>query len=248
MSVQPERSVLRLLIRKILRLDGESERLHEALRRLVMDLRPKSLLDVGCGDGKWAEETARQLEIPAGELRGIEICPPLLEEARKRLKLMTIDLENQQWPLSDRSVDLVTINQVLEHLKNAHFCLAEGERVLRVGGHLAIGIPNLSGLMNRLFLLIGRQPMCILFPGPHVRSFTHETFLRFLRMNPAFTVVRCRGSSLYPFPPPILERGAEKFPAGSAYSFYLLKKVAHRDRSVWMESLNSIGATSYKHC
>jgi SAM-dependent methyltransferase len=188
------------------------------------------------------------LEIPTGELRGIEICPSLFDEGRKRLKLMTVDLENQRWPLPDRSVDLVTINQVLEHLKNAHFCLAEGERVLRVSGHLAIGIPNLSGLMNRLFLLIGRQPMCILFPGPHVRSFTHKAFLRFLRMNPAFSVVRCLGSSLYPFPPPILERGAEKFPGGSAYSFYLLKKIAHRERSVWLESMASIEATSYKHC
>jgi len=78
MSVCPEHSILRLLIRKIMRLDGESERLHEALRRLVMDLHPKSLLDVGCGDGKWAEETARQLEISAGELLGIEICSPFL--------------------------------------------------------------------------------------------------------------------------------------------------------------------------
>ena len=178
---------------------------------------------------------------------GIEISPPLIEKAKDRLTLFQIDIEAGTIPLGDQSVGLVIINQVLEHLKNVYFCLAECERVLQIGGHLAIGIPNLAGLVNRLYLLLGRQPMCHGFPGPHVRAFTHRAFLRFIDSNSAFTRCRSIGSSLYPVPPPLMERLARLLPGWSAYTFYLLKKVEHRPNSAWLNEAAQIGSTAFRH-
>ncbi|MDA2928786.1 class I SAM-dependent methyltransferase [Acidobacteria bacterium AH-259-O06] len=198
-------------------------------------LRPHTILDVGCDEAFWTVELARRLGVPSDGVYGIEIDRRAAEQAKRRLKLFEIDLESTSFPLVDRSIKLVTINQVLEHLKNVFFCLAECERVLEVNGHLAIGIPNLSGLLNRFYLLFGRQPMCLEFPGAHLRGFGHRAFLTFLRSNPAFGLVTCIGSSLYPFPPPVLETGARLLPGWAAYTFYLLRKLEHRARSVWLD-------------
>ena len=149
--------------------------------RLVSDLRPNSLLDLGCGQGSWTLELAHRLGVPSERVYGTEISPPFVKQAREGLKLFEVDLEEDTLPLPDQSVELVTVNQVLEHLKNVFFCLAECGRVLKVGGHLAVGIPNLAGLVNRVYLLLGRQPMCLEFPGPHVRAFTHRAFVAFVR-------------------------------------------------------------------
>lgn len=229
-----------------LQLSSEGKRVREANHRLVSGLEPDSLLDVGCGDGSWGIECVRRLKIPPENIYGIEVRSALIEEAVGRIKVFEIDLEKDPIPLGDQSVQLANVNQVLEHLKNIFFCLAEMERVLKVGGHLSIGIPNLGGLVNRLYLLMGRQPMCHEFPGPHVRAMTHRAFTAFVRSNPAFELVRCQGSSLYPFPPPFLEAGAERFPGWSAYAFYLLKKVEHRPRSAWLDDAAKIGATTFR--
>lgn len=240
-------SLARRLLGRLLQFHLEGRRWHEACFELVSDVRPDSLLDLGCGDGSWSVEFAPRLGVPFERVYGVEVYPPLVNKARERFKLFEIDLEVQQLPLEDHSVELVIVNQLLEHLKNVFFCLAECERVLKIGGHLAVGIPNLAGIVNRVYLLLGRQPMCLEFPGPHVRAFTHRSFLTFVRSNPAFKLVRSLGSSLYPFPPPLLDRGARLLPGWSAYSFYLLKKVEHRPRSVWLDEAAKINATPLKH-
>ncbi len=174
-------SWVRRLLGMALQLRLEGRRWHEALPRLVSDLRPNSLLDLGRGEGSWTLELAHRLGVPSERVYGTEISPPFVKQAREGLKLFEVDLEEDTLPLPDQSVELVTVNQVLEHLKNVFFCLAECGRVLKVGGHLAVGIPNLAGLVNRVYLLLGRQPMCLEFPGPHVRAFTHQAFVTFVR-------------------------------------------------------------------
>lgn len=236
---------VRKLLRGLFGADLEEVRWREALRRLVGGLRPDSLLDVGCGDGAWAAELARELGVPEERVHGIEVHPVHAGQAETRLRLARVDLESQAWPYEPGSFSLVCVNQVLEHLKNVHVCLAEAERVLKVGGHLAVGVPNLAGLMNRLRLAAGRQPMCLEFPGPHVRGFSHGALLRFLAGNPAFRVLRTRGSSLYPVPWPLTELLAAPLPSLSAYSFILLEKTGAATRSAWLDATSGVSATTF---
>lgn len=57
---------------------------------------------------------------------------------------VVLDLASAPWPWADGSVDLAFSNHVLEHLEETgcvHF-LRELRRVLRVGGHARIGVPD----------------------------------------------------------------------------------------------------------
>ena len=239
--------MIRRLLESVLQLRGEGRRFHEAFIEMAEGLRPASLLDLGCDDGGWTLKLAGRLGVPTQAVFGTEIASSRVGQARPGFEVFELDLEKTPFPLGDQSIELVAANQVLEHLKEVFFCLAECERVLKTGGHLALGVPNLSGLVNRAYLLAGRQPMCLEFPGPHVRGFAYRAFSAFLRSNPAFELVGTRGSSLYPFPPPVLEAGAKLLPGWSAYSFYLLRKVEHRPRSAWLKWAETLDASRFKH-
>jgi len=214
-----------------------------AFKALHDGIEVDSLLDIGCGDGRYTSELAEHLRVPAGRVKGGEYSRQHREVAAERIETFPFDAETDKLPLADESLELVCINQLIEHIKNVFLCLSEAERVLKVGGYLSIGTPNLGGLVNRLNLLTGTQPMCMVFPGPHIRGFTYKAMLRFLAANPAFEVVRSRGSSLYPFPPPVLEGVARFLPRYSAYMFFLLRKKEHVTRSAWLDSYR--GETSY---
>lgn len=186
-----------------------------------------SLLDVGCGDGIKTMHYARELGVYEGKVYGIEQQYHYVELASEYVKVMQIDLERDLFPLGDEEIDVVICNQVLEHLKNIFTPMKEMARVVKTGGYLLIGIPNLAAIQNRVLLLFGRQPMCNAIVSPHVRCFTTKGLMEFLKSNPNFDLVEVTGATLYPFPYPIVKYGARYFPGLSSYAFFLLKKVKH---------------------
>jgi len=86
-------------------------------------------------------------------------------------------------------------------LKTVIAPLREMMRVTQTGGFVAVGIPNLSSLLSRVYLLLGRDPVCLAFPGPHVRGLTHRSFGRMLRSNPNLSLEAATGALFYPVPP-----------------------------------------------
>lgn len=229
----------------LLQTGKEARRTHSDFLRLLKNIkgRPNNLLDIGTAEGRKTLEYAEALGIHRENIYGIEIAKHYIELAAKTsISLATLDLEKGRFPFTDETFEVVTCNQVLEHLKNIFLPLSEMERVLKTGGHLAIGIPNLAALHNRILLLFGFQPLCNDILGPHIRCFTHKAFLNFLKSNPNFRIITATGSSLYPFPYPAVEFGAYFFPGLSAYTFYLLQKINHNlQLSPWLVS--SIGDT-----
>jgi SAM-dependent methyltransferase len=241
---------MKRLLKAVLRTEGEGIRYHRAMIDLLKTVpagMEGSMIDIGCGDGEKTLEYAQTVSIPKGKIFGIELEPIQLAHARKIFDARAVDLESEKLPWETNSVGLVVCNQVLEHLKNIYWTMSEFSRVVKVGGFLAIGIPNLGSLVNRIWLGLGRQPLCIALPGPHVRSFTHGAFLDFLKLDASFEIVETLGSSLYPFPPPILESGARFAPSLASYTFYLLKKTSHREKSPWLSASESINSTSLAH-
>ncbi len=215
-----------MFIKSLLRMNEEGFRAHKAVLRLLARARGcGTLLDIGCGDGRKTLLYADFLGLPAAKVNGIEAKVQYLSKGHS-FEVSKIDLEKDDFPWPDGSFDLVICNQVLEHLKNMFLPLNEAARVLKPGGYLLIGIPNLAGLHNRLLLLLGRQPLCNHISGPHLRCFSYGPFKDFLAENTGFSLEASEGASLYPLPWPLNYWGARFLPAMSSSIFYLLRKTS----------------------
>jgi SAM-dependent methyltransferase len=210
----------------LLRTREEGKRAHEALTRLLSAL-PKTegrrLLDVGCGEGRKTLLYAKQLGVRTENVRGLDTMK-YTEQAGKKFRTDTLDLEKEKFPYPDEFFDVIICNQVVEHLKNFFLPLSEMERTLKTGGAMLIGIPNLAALHNRVLLLFGSQPVSNAIRGPHVRCFTRAAFKDFLRSNEKFKLSGTDAATLYPLPYPLVDIGARIFPALASGAFYSLRK------------------------
>lgn len=201
----------------------------EALKSLDQ---PAVVLDLGAGPG--VDLLSVRSVAPNSQLHGIEFYPPnidLLESAN--VKTYQLNLENEVFPFQSESLDLVLANQVLEHTKEVFWIFHEVSRVLKVGGHFLIGVPNLASFHNRCLLAIGKQPTAIQTASAHVRGFTKHDTLRFLRkcFPEGYQLRAFGGSNFYPFPGIIAKPLAKMWSNGSVSIFMLLQKTRPYDDS-----------------
>jgi SAM-dependent methyltransferase len=198
------------------------------VRRFLEDARPfRSVLDIGAGRG--ADLLAARGVEPAAALHAVELWPPnVLALQQAHVHVVGLDLEREQLPFESASLDVVIANQVLEHVKEIFWIFHEIARVLRTGGRLILGVPNLASLHNRLLLLAGRQPSVIKSASAHVRGFTRADLLHFLdQAAPGIFRLRAHaGANFYPLPP-LLARPLARVLPGLAWGLFLhLEKVA----------------------
>jgi ubiquinone/menaquinone biosynthesis C-methylase UbiE len=104
-------------------------------------VRPRAVLEVGCGPGRLLQELSTRAF--ADELVGVDLSPYLLERARKRLKdrhVRLVHADGLALPSEDESFDAVVASHYVGHLPQtvrAH-AAAELARVIRPGGHLVL--------------------------------------------------------------------------------------------------------------
>ena len=162
---------------------------------------PFVVLDIGCGEGRDLAAVGARLAPRPTTLWGIDNSQHHVETlGRSGFRTIQSDIERDRLPFDDASIDLVIANQILEHLKEIFWVLGELSRVLKPGGTLIVGVPNLAAFHNRFLLLFGDQPVCLRTLGPHVRGFTRKDLTAFLQSNNIFEVLDCKGSHVYPFP------------------------------------------------
>jgi glycosyltransferase involved in cell wall biosynthesis len=116
------------------------------LRRLALE-GPRSVLDLGAGDGRYLDLLAPLL--PSGaRLVACEIS--LLRARRIRAKgFPVVVAQSEALPFKTGAFDLVSFMEVIEHTQSPGASLDETSRVLRPGGRLAVTTPNYP--MKRLF-------------------------------------------------------------------------------------------------
>lgn len=69
-----------------------------------------------------------------------------------------LNLKNNKLPYESDSFDAIIICEVMEHLNfNPLPIMQEMNRILKKGGHLYIGMPNQSHILNRIKLLFGES-------------------------------------------------------------------------------------------
>ena len=183
------------------------------------------ILDVGAG---WGDDLliAREQNRHA-KLHAIEVHPEYQEALKqKNIIVHSLNIERDMFPFADESVDVVIANQILEHVKELFWVFHETTRVLRVGGTLIIGVPNLASLHNRILLALGRQPTCIQNHTAHVRSYTKNDILKFLKIcfPDGYTLKDYGGSNFYPFPPLLAKPLASMFPTMAWGIFLMVRK------------------------
>jgi SAM-dependent methyltransferase len=95
-----------------------------------------NILDVGCGTGANLEMLSQ-----FGEAEGVDISAEALFFCRARGLTNVKQGEAERLPYADKTFDLVTGLDVVEHLDNDLTGLQEMRRVLRRGGHALLFVP-----------------------------------------------------------------------------------------------------------
>ncbi|GGQ62944.1 class I SAM-dependent methyltransferase [Streptomyces pilosus] len=171
---------------------------------------PRTVLDIGCGDGTAAATAAPYLR--GHRLVGVDWSQDALARARTRLThAVRGELSGGGLPFAAESADAVLFSEVIEHLVDPDAALDELRRVLRPGGHLMLSTPNLAAWYNRLLLLAGVQPVFSEVslrgihgrPGSevvgHLRLYTARALREFVAAS-GFTVVRLEGAPFHGVP------------------------------------------------
>jgi SAM-dependent methyltransferase len=186
------------------------------------------ILDVGAGYGAdmiSARTHLRQSQKSA-QLFAVESYPKAVAHlSNLDVQVVSLDVEREPLPFQSCFFDAVVCNQVIEHTKEIFWITSEICRVLKPGGALVLGVPNLGSLHNRLSLLFGYQPPAIQVFGPHVRGFTARGLTDFLEAGACLKVKRIVGGNFYPFPPSISRPLSSLLPGLSVSSFYILERV-----------------------
>jgi SAM-dependent methyltransferase len=199
---------------------------HVLKRFLASNGNFQTVLDIGAGRG---DDLATVREVnPSASLFAIECAPPNVQILKEKgITVHSLNIERDPFPFKPETLDIVMGNQILEHTKEVFWVLDQASRVLKVGGRLLIGVPNLAALHNRVLLALGRQPSPLKNNSAHVRGYTRPDVL--LLLESGFPGgYRCRhfgGSNFYPFPPAIARPLARLFPSLAWGIFFDFEKV-----------------------
>lgn len=113
--------------------------------KIVKKIKPKKILDAGCGSGIYLSYFASFAE----KIYGIDSSESGCKVAKNRVKNFNnvmIKKMNLMKKLDfpDSSFDFILCSEVLEHIKNNRFTLFELKRVLKPDGFILLTVPNFT--------------------------------------------------------------------------------------------------------
>jgi 2-polyprenyl-3-methyl-5-hydroxy-6-metoxy-1,4-benzoquinol methylase len=145
---------------------------------------PKRLIDIGCGEGLFG--AAVKARFPTCETWGVELVPDAAERAATRNDHVLRTSFEQPVELPAAYFDVVTMNDVLEHMTWPEPALANVKRILRPGGKLVLSLPNVQYYLNVRDLVLKNdweyRDRGVL-DRTHFRFFTSRSATRLLQQN-----------------------------------------------------------------
>lgn len=105
------------------------------------------ILDIGAGTGSFLSK----YKDGGWEVEGVELTPAAVKYAKKAydIKLRNGDLFS--FKLKTDSYDVITMNEVLEHMHNPLETLIKINSLLNKNGFIVITVPNVAGFGRRIF-------------------------------------------------------------------------------------------------
>jgi SAM-dependent methyltransferase len=135
--------------------DGDVNRVHlldDVMLRLCGEVRGLSVLDVGCGEGRFC----RMLAARGARTIGVDPTRPLIAAARARQPEGEFhEAGGEALPVADAGVDLVVSYVALLDIPDFRAAIGEMARVLRPGGRCVVS--NLNGFATASKLLWARD-------------------------------------------------------------------------------------------
>lgn len=172
---------------------GQERRL--AMIERYVSLEERRALDLGCGVGEYVRAFARQ----GADSVGLDVDPPRLAEARQRSadggwsRTEFLAGAGEALPFPDRSLDVVVLNEVIEHVDDDRATLREVARVLTDDGRCVLFAPNrlypfeTHGVYLRGRYVFGNIPLVNWLPRalrdrlvPHARVYGHGDWAKLI--------------------------------------------------------------------
>jgi ubiquinone/menaquinone biosynthesis C-methylase UbiE len=132
--------------RSIFRFNAHQEARFEWILRCLGDVKGKTVLDVGCGDGaltyRIAKKGADVIGIDNSE-EGIKLAKEIFN--KKKISANFILTDAYKMPIENNSIDCAVLSDVIEHVRKPERLLKEIKRVLKNNGKLVISTPYRFG-------------------------------------------------------------------------------------------------------
>jgi SAM-dependent methyltransferase len=184
-----------------------------------------TVVDLGAGSGR--DLAIVKEKFLSSKTIAVEAGHIYAEKLHDRVdQVHILDIEKDQFPFEENTIDLFIANQVLEHTKEVFWIFDQVSKSLRDGGYFLFGVPNIASLHNRILLLFGVQPTQHKLCSAHVRPFSKLDTVKFIDacFPGGYRLVDFAGSQFYPFPAKASRIISRILPTLSFSIFFLLQK------------------------
>jgi len=122
---------------------------------VVYQLRPKVILDIGCGNGSWAPELTKGMLSSYIGLEPSDIpCGHGASGISENILLIHND-PDKAFPIKDQSVDLVLFSASYDHIQMREIVVREAWAKLHSGGAMVIVMGNYGFWIKRFLNMLG---------------------------------------------------------------------------------------------
>jgi 2-polyprenyl-3-methyl-5-hydroxy-6-metoxy-1,4-benzoquinol methylase len=139
------------------------------------------ILDIGCGEGFFAERIAKA----DNRVVGIDLLPEV-KQGSSLLTYIQADLDQGLEPaiqqLKGKLFDKIILQDVLEHLRHPEPLLEDCLKMLKPNGQILVSVPNVANITIRLLLFFGSFEYMErgILDKTHVRFFTRRTIRKLI--------------------------------------------------------------------
>ncbi len=207
----------KLLTAILIKIWADSAKLNNKILTSYIQKAPKAkILDIGVYRAELIIERVKNIKKP--EIYAIDINAKTVATCKKMgIKTIKYNIE-KGLPYKSNYFDIVSANQIIEHLVDIDLFVSEIYRVLKPKGYLVLSTENLSSWHNIFALLVGWQafsqhmsykknignPIRLThchgkdLPGMHIKIFTPRGLKEIMELY-GFKVKNTFGAGYYPF-------------------------------------------------